>query len=95
MASPFARNKPEGRFFKAFTPATIMAMGLVDWDTMMVTLKGFLTVQRWLGGVVGDLVLPVMGSGPSTTPEGGGSRFGLCRRRLLIPFRMECSCNVF
>ena len=50
VASPYARDKPEGRFFKALTPATMMAMGVVDWDTVVETLRGFLAAQRWLGG---------------------------------------------
>ncbi|PVH69501.1 hypothetical protein DL98DRAFT_661640 [Cadophora sp. DSE1049] len=71
VASPFARDKPEGRFFKALTPATTMAMGLIDWDTVMGALKGFLAVQRWLGGDLRGVVLPVRGSAALRTPEGG------------------------
>ncbi|KAH7355321.1 hypothetical protein BKA65DRAFT_498137 [Rhexocercosporidium sp. MPI-PUGE-AT-0058] len=71
VANPFARDKPEGRFFKALTPATIMAMGLIDGETVMATLKGFMAVQRWLGGNLRGVVLPTRGSATSRTPENG------------------------
>ncbi|KAH9213581.1 hypothetical protein DL95DRAFT_524415 [Leptodontidium sp. 2 PMI_412] len=58
VANPFARDKPEGRFFKALTPATIIAMGAIEGDTVMATLKGFIAVQRWLGGSLREMVLP-------------------------------------
>jgi len=29
-------------------PATTMAIGLVDWDVMVATLRGCLAVQKWL-----------------------------------------------
>lgn len=71
VANPFARDKPEGRFFKALTPATIMAMGLVDWDTVMVALKGFVAIQRWLGGNLRGMILPTRRLAASRTPENG------------------------
>jgi hypothetical protein len=49
VASPFARDKPEGRFIKGMVAASIIGIGLVDWDTILATLKGFLAVQKWLG----------------------------------------------
>ncbi|KAG4441347.1 hypothetical protein IFR05_003161 [Cadophora sp. M221] len=71
VANPFARDKPEGRFFKALTPATIMAMGVMDGDTVMVTLKGFIAVQRWLGGSLRGVVVPLRDSATSRIPEHG------------------------
>jgi hypothetical protein len=48
VVTPFARDKPEGRFLKGMVAAGTIAIGLVDWDVVMGTLRGFLAVQRWL-----------------------------------------------
>ena len=48
VVTPFARDKPEGRFLKGMIAAGTIAIGLVDWDVVICSLKGFLAVQRWL-----------------------------------------------
>lgn len=49
IISPFTRDKPEGRFIKGLVPATVMGIGLEDWDCLVAMLRTFLCVQRWLG----------------------------------------------
>ncbi len=53
--TPFAKDKHEGRFLKGMLAAATIAIGLVDWDVVMGMLRGFLAVQRWLRGGVGEL----------------------------------------
>jgi hypothetical protein len=50
VASPFTRDKPEGRFFKGLMPASAMTIGLTQWDVLVVILRAFFGVQRWLAG---------------------------------------------
>ena len=50
VANPFTKDRPEGRFVKGMIAAGTMTIGLVDWETVIASLKGFLAVQRWLGG---------------------------------------------
>lgn len=54
VVNPFTRDKPEGRFIKGMIAASIIGMGLIDYDTVIVTLKGFIAVQKWLECVPRD-----------------------------------------
>ena len=94
VASPYARDMSEGRFFKALMPATMMAMGVVDWDTVVGTLRSFLAVQRWLGGELRAREIGgarVRSRGRRRTWE---CQLGPCRRGLSVRFRMGCSCSM-
>ncbi|CZT11168.1 uncharacterized protein RCO7_09903 [Rhynchosporium graminicola] len=59
VIGPFSRDKSQGKYIKALTQAAIMAITLVDEDTVTVTLRRFLAVQRWLGGSFRDMDLPI------------------------------------
>jgi hypothetical protein len=56
VANPFARDRPEGRFLKGLMPSCLVAIGMEGneekgWDLAMAEVRGFMQVQRWLGGV--------------------------------------------
>lgn len=72
VVNPFSRNRPEGRFVKGMIAAGTMAIGLVDWQTVVAMFKGFLAVQRWLGGRESDMQ-PVANDrlAVSRAPDGG------------------------
>ena len=67
----YARSRPEARFLKGLMPATVVTLGLLDWDATMATLDGFLTVQKWLGGMSRVFIVPSRHSPKPTSPEGG------------------------
>ncbi|XMA18111.1 hypothetical protein WAI453_010902 [Rhynchosporium graminicola] len=71
VIGPFSRDKSQGKYIKALTQAAIMAITLVDEDTVTVTLRRFLAVQRWLGGNFRDMDLPIRESYPSGIPRNG------------------------
>jgi hypothetical protein len=50
VSAPFAQDLPMGRWHKGMIASSTIAIGLVDWDVAMATLRGFLAVQRWLKG---------------------------------------------
>lgn len=39
-----------GRWHKGMIASSTLAVGLVDWDVAVQTLRGFGAVQRWLRG---------------------------------------------
>jgi hypothetical protein len=61
VSTPFLRNRPEGKWQKSMISCVTNAMGLVNWDVVMGTLKAFLAIQRWLEGSDEDkgLALPL------------------------------------
>ncbi len=69
VVNPYAKDKPEATYLKALTPATIMSIGLTNWDGVLVTLRRFLAVQKWLRGDARGIVLPYRGSAPSRLSE--------------------------
>ena len=72
VANPFTRDRPEGRFVKGMIAASTMTIGLVDWETVVATLKGFLAVQRWLRrSESGIIPVPFDRLAVSRPPEGG------------------------
>jgi hypothetical protein len=72
VANPFTKDRPEGRFVKGMIAAGTMTIGLVDWDTIIASLKGFLAVQRWLGGKEsGIIAMPFDPLAVSRAPDGG------------------------
>lgn len=71
VANPFTRDKPEGRFLKGLMPTTAMAIGLVDWNIMVGSLRTFLVVQRWLGGELRGLGIIGPVKSVHGIPEGG------------------------
>jgi len=71
VVNSYARDKPEARFLKGLMPSAIVAIGLLDWDAAAATLDGFLAVQRWLGGVSREFIVPSRHSPKPATPEGG------------------------
>ena len=62
--TPFARDKQEGRFLKGMFASTTIAIGLVNWDVVVGTLRGFLAVQKWLRADVKGLDEPDVRSEP-------------------------------
>jgi hypothetical protein len=72
VANPFTKDRPEGRFVKGMIAAGTMTIGLVDWDTIIASLKGFLAVQRWLdGNESGTIAMPYDRLAVSKAPDGG------------------------
>ncbi|KAG9233343.1 hypothetical protein BJ875DRAFT_464418 [Amylocarpus encephaloides] len=49
VVNPFTCIRPEGRFIKGMFAASVMGIGLVDWNVAAAILKTFLGVQKWLG----------------------------------------------
>lgn len=49
-SAPFAKDLPMGRWHKGMIASSTLAVGLVDWDVAVQTLRGFGGVQRWLRG---------------------------------------------
>lgn len=58
VANPFARDRPEGRFLKGLMPSCLVAIGMEGeegqgWEVALAGVRGFMQVQRWLGGMEG------------------------------------------
>ena len=49
-AAPFAKDLPMGRWHKGMCASSTLAVGLVDWEVAVQTLRGMSGVQRWLKG---------------------------------------------
>lgn len=70
--NPFAKDRPEARFIKSMIATDTMTIGLVDWDTVLATLKGFIKVQKWLGDAPqGKKSAEVYSTTVSQAPSGG------------------------
>lgn len=60
-------------------PACVMGMGVRDWGVVMGVLRGFLGVQRWLGGAGEEREMVKTGE-VSRTPVGGLPSWSLSDR---------------
>ena len=69
--NPFAKDRPEARFIKSMIATDTMTIGLVDWDTVLATLKGFIKVQKWLGSAPQEKSAEVYSKSVSKPPSGG------------------------
>ncbi|RFU32064.1 hypothetical protein B7463_g4264, partial [Scytalidium lignicola] len=48
VMTPFAQGRSEGRFLKSMISASIMAIGLENWEVVMIQLRAFVALQKWL-----------------------------------------------